>query len=815
LTLLLVLVASFGCREPIEIVVDDVGVAHVYAATDVDAWYGAGYQTATDRLFQMAMLRRFARGELSEVLGEEGLLRDQQARIFDFPRWAALDLEATEAADPERAELISAWLAGVNARIEEVRSGEVDRPLGFRAEDYDFFPEPWEEIDPYVVLKGAGFALDKTLEFEIAMSLVYTLYPGTLEAVRPFQPAFDVWGMAPEDLPTEVAGAIRPAGPVRLAAAPPVAPPTTAPFSRALLDFPRPRGSNNWAVDGRHTASGRPLIAGDPHMGFDFFGAPYPLHVNSKDRRGTYDVAGFAFPGTPGIVLGHNDAVAWTCTSAFADVMDVWRVQRVGDGIQLGDDVVPLIRRTEQILVRGEGDPVGEGALVGKVYEEVEGVGVILPTELLPVPVGDYLVGWTGFTGRPARWFMELNRVADLDEFEAAVGRMTEMNYSFVAADATGIAYRVGVEVPDRPDVADDRAPWKAMDGADPGSLWTGQVLDASRMPGGRAPDRGWLATANNDPFGFTDDGEIADDPWYYGAFFAPGYRAHRIAQELERLTMQGDLTVEDMQALQTDLRSTMADQLLPLLFEAHSAIPADPALSEFVGREDLDDLVALLAAWDRRMARDSSAALAFHAYARFVTEDAFADDIALAWDFAMELKPLFLMKIATMALSGAWPEGDAVLQEGRDAILLGAAARTAGWLQGRFGAVEDGAFAWSDLKVTDLDHAYGYGVPVFEVETDGGEDTINVAQDLTFGEDADRWRSSYVSVERTVAHIGEDGSPEAWIAFPLGGPSDPESAATRAAIDDYVEGRYRPLRFDRADVEAAAVARTEISRDP
>ena len=805
---LLAAAALASCSPPVEIVLDDHGVTHVYAATDADAWYGAGYQMAADRMFQMEMLRRFARGELSAVLGEEGLLRDKQARIFDFPRWGRLDRIATEEADPERAELISAWVAGINARIEEVAAGEVERPFGRRAAQHDFGPAPWTEDDPYIVLKGANFALDKTLEFEIAMTLVNTLYGDALAAVRPFQPAHSMWGVPPEDQPTQVASRGPAAAPGRDSAglAPDAgdrAPWEAAVRRRDLLDWARPVGSNNWAVDGRHTATGTPLIAGDPHLGFDFFGAPYPLHVNSADKRGTYDVAGFAFPGTPGIALGHNAHVAWTCTSAFADTMDVWSVVRAGDGILWGDDVVPLTSRTEAITVRDPGGPADEGSTVAVIFEEVEGVGVLLPPELLPLPFGDYLVGWVGFDGRPLRWFWELNRVAGLGEFEAAVGRMEEMNYSFVAADAEGIAYRVGVSTPDRPHLDGRRAPWKAMDAADPTSLWTGDRLTPEQMPHGRAPDRGWIATANQDPFGFTDDGDITNDPWYYGAFFAPGYRAQRIGDELTRLTDAGDVTVEDMQALQMDTHSMLADVLVPMLGEATAANPTSAGV---------DALTAVLDGWDRRVVRDSTGALAFHAFARHVAAEALADDMALAWDFAMELKPLFMMKIATMALNGDFPDASPVLQGGRDAIVLAAAEATAAYLREEFGAVDSG-YVWADRKVTSLDHAYGFGQPLFAVPTDGGEDTVNVGQDITFPDDGGPWVTSYVSVERTVARIGDDGVPDAWVQFPLAGPADPDSAATESSLEDYVEGTYRPLLFAREDVDAAAATTVEIER--
>ena len=798
---LLTVLALGACTAPsaIEIAVDDVGVAHIYASSDADAWYGAGYQVATDRMFQMEMLRRFAHGRLSEVLGPAGLERDRQALIFDFPRWGEADRLATLEADPERAELIDAWVQGINARIEEVASGAVERPFGLAQRHYDFVPEPWTDADPYVVLKGANFALDKTLEFEIAISLVYQLYPDAIGAVQPLMPANSSWGIPPEDRPADAAASTGDAHVVR----PPAIPLPEHPLSLELLDWPRPTGSNNWAIDGRHTASGRSLIAGDPHLGFDFFGAPYPLHVNSKDRGGTYDVVGFAYPGTPGIALGHNDKVAWTCTSAFADVMDVWRVQRQGGDVILGGQAYPITTRPEEIIVRADGAPVGEGESIIESFEDVEGLGAMLPPSALPLPVGDYLVGWSGFTARPARWFMELNRVQSIDEFEEAVGRMKEMNYNFVAADASDIAYRVGVDVPLRDAVDGERAPWKAMDGAQPNVVWPGGMLSADQMPHGRAPDRGWIGTANNDPFGFTSDGSVDEDAWYYGAFFAPGYRAWRIEEELTRMTSEGDLTIEDMKELQRDVHSKLADQLLPMLFDAASRVPDDP---------DLDAMLALLRSWDRRMTRDSTAALAMHAFARNLAADVLADDIPLAWDLAVQLKPLFMIKIAVLALDDAYPDASPILQAGKDAILTTAARRTGAWMRSRFGCIED-CVTWGDVKVTDFDHAYGFGIELFDVATDGGEDTLNVGQDILFHPDAETWATTHVSVERTVMEFAEDGTPSAQVNFPLAGPAAPRSEATEVAMDDYVNGAYRPLHFRTEDVRAAEVSRFEIER--
>ncbi len=812
--------------RPIEVLIDEAGVSHIYGATDEDAFFGAGYQMASDRLFQMETLRRFSLGRLSEVIGEPGLERDRQARTFDLPLWGRADAELTRAVDPERAGLIAAWVKGINRRIEEVRSGEAPLPFGYGPKEYDFLPEPWDGADPYIVLKGAGFALDKTIEFEVAMSIISVLYPRAFNSVQVFKPAHPVFGLPPEDRPTSCE--IPPDGlhssdakqPGEWTASKDGKLRGLGTLARGLVAPPRPAGSNNWAVDGRFTGTGRPLIAGDPHLSFDFFGAPYPMHINSADAGGTFDVIGFAYPGTPGIALGHNDRVMWTATSAFGDVNDIWKVRRcddgifVGEGIFVGDECMPTTERTERVVVRDPGGPAGRGRVETMVYEEVEGFGVIIPQEVIEIPlVGPYLMNWTGFEARPARWFMELNRVSSLDAFEEAVDRMREMNNAFVAADATGIAYRVGVEVPLRRDTGGGRAPWKAMDARDGGSLWTGEMLPRSRMPGSRAPEQGWLATANNDPFGFTGDGRIDNDPWFYGAFFAPAYRAKRIEDELARLTRRGGVTLEEMKALQMDLHSTLADDLLPLLAEAHGRIGDDERLEKFGGRSDLDRLVRLLTMeWDRRMARDSAGALAFHAFLHFLTAQTIGDDISLAYDFAVNLQAVFVIKVAAMAIGGAYPEGEMILQGGRDFILLTATSRTADWLIRSFGGVDPSGYAFADRKATCFDDAFGYGMAVFTKPTDGGEDTLNVSQNILFSETADEWVTTYVSVERSVGTFAEDGTPMAFVNFPVGARADPHSPETRSANEEYIEGRYRKLLFRRDEIEAATVERYELT---
>ncbi len=781
--------------QPVEVLVDDLGISHLYAKDDRDAMWAAGYRMASERLYQMEMLKRFAHGRLAEVLGQEGLERDRLARAFDLPRWGRADREATRAADPERADLLHAWVRGINARVGEVRSGAVPPPFGFRKSERDFMPEPWTDDDPYIVLKGAGLALDKTIEFEIALTLLERTYPDAMRSVDVLLPAREVFSIPPEDRSPET----------KLADLPPSAPSSTpasggkadraafAALARMLDAMPRASGSNNWAIAGSLSANGKPILAGDPHLSFDFFGAPYPLHINSKAAGGTFDVAGFAYPGTPGIALGHNDKVAWTATSAFADVTDVWEVKREGDGVRVGGAIAPIEARREKIEIRGE-EPVEVD------YEDVPGWGVVLPQDFLRLPIGGpFLVRWTGFTGRPARWFMELNRVQSLDEFDAAASRMNEMNYNFVAADASGIAYRVGVDVPLRGPIVNERRPWTVMSGADPEATWRG-MLDRSKLPHGRANERRWIATANNDPFGFTRTGDVASAPFYYGAFFDPGYRAARISSELERLAAKGGITVDDMRALQQDTTSTLAVDLVGALASAHAKAKG----------AELDRLVTLLdEEWDKRMVRDAKGAFAFQVFLHHLMRATLKDDIELGYDFALKLQTVFIAKVVHLVILGKYPQGSALLDgKTADDVLLAAAKETTAWLTSRFGAVD--ATPLSARKVTSFDHALGYGVPLSSVATDGGEDTINVSQNISFSDDAP-WVTTYVSVERTIASFGADGVPEAIVTFPFASNADPESAESKKANEDYVGGRYQKLPFRRGDVEGRTVRRDSI----
>ena len=299
---------------------------------------------------------------------------------------------------------------------------------------------------------------------------------------------------------------------------------------------------------GAFTDNGRPLVAGDPHQPLRSPTIFYAQHLRARD--GSLDTAGFSFVGTPWIQLGYNQDVAWTATTTYPDWMDLVEVQ-VGEGtIQVGDRTHELVTRTEIVNVR-DGEPIEVEV------QSVPGLGVLLPRDFSPLPITRpgrrIFLRWVGFApSSEAHAFRMVDESTSLAEFEAGVDAMELGAFNFVAADADDITYRSAPSVPDRGEPGTFPRPWVLVDGDDPGAAWTGALLPAEKLPRSDV-DRGWIGTANNDPFGFTSDGSVEGDAWYYGVWFDPGPRAARIDAELQRLTERGDVSVDDMLALQLD----------------------------------------------------------------------------------------------------------------------------------------------------------------------------------------------------------------------------------------------------------------------
>lgn len=798
-----------GLSAPVEIVRDVNGMPHIYAESDADAFYASGYMQAFDRLFQMDLNRRRALGRRAEVLGARFVDEDRIVRMIDIPRWGRTNEAALFRDDPARWALVQAWVEGVNARIREVLADRGELPPDFSELGYE--PEEWAVSDAMaygkLVLFGNASQLEPTILTTIIDEYLPTLDP-RLSLVLPIRDAF----VMPAD--ERPGGATAPI--VRPTTRTPRALPTDAAerltrFTETMAAF-RSGGSNNWALEGRHTASGRPMIAGDPHQGFQSPSLFWMHHMDSTAGGGVFDVVGFNFVGSPAIHLGHNRDVAWTATTNYPDNLDMWDVA-VGPtgGVMIGDVEAPIVTRTETILVAG-GDPVVQ------TFEDVPGRGVILLDDISPLPLGragrKLLLAWTGFgVTHELEGFYGFDTSRDRAGFQAAVDRIELGYFNFVAADASGIVYHSHPAVPDRGAVG-ARRPWTVMDGDDAGSFWTGALLGDAQLPHSTGGSRGWIASANNDPWGFTADGEVAGDPWYFGVIFDPGLRAARIDDELERLVARGDVTIEEMQALQDDTHSIIADDLVPILGEVWATVDTDPLLEELRPRDDLDELAAALVAWDRRMQRDASEPVAFHAFSFFLARRVLQDDLTIVFDPIMSQSSAYIFKWLSNVMRGRAPDSASFFAgEPRQVSVALALRETGDWLTARFGSTTDG-YTWGDVHGARFGSIHGERLDGGWMPTDGAEGTIDVAVAPFFdasGNPRERFDADGGAIYRMVAGFREDGAPEAFVNVPRGVSGDPTSPHWDDLHEDWTENRYRRLLFERADVEAGPTERMTL----
>ena len=543
----------------IEIYRDAYGTPHILTQTVHDAFFGQGFATAQDRLWHMEFDRRRAYGRWAEVVGRAGVEQDVMMRRFQIGPSVEADYKAI---DPETRAMMDAYAAGVNAFIESTRSLPVEYGLSGAK------PEPWQPWDCMAVFKVRHILMGlfegklwrarvlNTLGAEAASKLFGGYQAGHLVIV-PTGHEYD----GPElDALEELEQGLS--------------------SIRWLRESPD-AGSNSWAVHGSRTASGKPLLAGDPHRALDTPNVYYQNHIACPD----FDVVGLSFPGCPGFPhFGHNDSVAWCVTHAGADYQDVY-VERFDPRdparFQLQGEMREAQVRREVIGVRDE-EPVRLDVTV---------------TDHGPVISGDPSSGkalsfrYTS-TAEPNLGFEclpKMMRAANADELDESMREWVDPCNNFVFVDVHGeIGYLNRGKVPIRA----QRNAWLPAPGWDGQHEWQGYI-PFEELARSRNPENGFIVTANN---------RIVDKdyPYYISLDSAPEYRARRIFQRLQEIE---EATVADMAAVHAERVSIPAQIFQPIVAEAEPLDGPSGSAKE------------LLASWDCSMDADAVAPTLFAAF--------------------------------------------------------------------------------------------------------------------------------------------------------------------------------------------------------
>ncbi|HXE90445.1 MAG TPA: penicillin acylase family protein [Terriglobales bacterium] len=559
-----------GLGAPVTVLRDAQGVPHIRASNLEDLFFAQGYVTAQDRLWQLDLARRFAAGELAEILGERALPQDREQRILQIRHAAAL---AAARLGPEERAHLEAYARGVNALI----ASQQDRlPIEFRLLGY--WPRPWTVEDSLLVganmvklLNHYQFETELARERVVARAgpqLAADLYPSSSWRDRVPGVLPPTTGVVPKDVQQyedeEEADPDDMEDGRRVTHAWPLAEPAPPP------------GSNNWAVSGAHTVSGLPLLANDMHLPHRIPDIWYEAHLQAGD----FDVAGVTLPGLPYVIVGHNARIAWGFTNLGPDVEDIF-IETFNDR---GEYLTPEgwkapERRREVIHVKGKPDVVLDVLLTRH--------GPVV-TELVPGETRKLALQWSLYDPETFRLpFFSVNRARNWEEFRKAFSRFGAPAQNVVYADVDGhIGYQATGRIPIRRS-GDGAVP---VSGATRDHDWIGYV-PYEELPRVFDPPTGILATAN---------GRVTPDryPHLLALQWASPYRTERIYRVLESGRR---FAGADMLALQTDVLSEWDLFCAQRFAEAVARSPKPSARTQ--------QAAELLRAWDGRVTRDSAAA--------------------------------------------------------------------------------------------------------------------------------------------------------------------------------------------------------------
>ena len=706
---------------PVEIYRDSSGVPHIYASTEHDLFFAQGYVHAQDRFWQMDFWRHVGSGRLAEMFGESQLDTDKFLRTLG---WARVAQEELATLDPAAIKVLDDYAAGVNAYLDDHQGSELSLEYAIlKLLTPDYKPEPWMPLHTLTWAKAMAWDLGGNMDSEIERALLLkTLSSQQLSEIVPAYPADH-----PVIVPSPNVGAfLNGEKPNMVSLLPQIAAQLrrvenyTTGLEAVLGRRGQEIGSNNWVISGARTSTGLPLLANDPHLGVQMPSIWYEvgLHCVPKNDQCPYNVVGFSFASAPGVVVGHNDRIAWGVTNVGPDVQDLF-IERINpqnpNQYEVNGQWVDFEVVHETLQVAG-GEPVDlavrytrHGPVISDTYGNLEdfsaNAGIDLPETYV------IALRWTALEPSrtfPALW--KLNLAENYEDFRAAVRDFDVPSQNFVYADVDGnIAYQTPGRIPIR----------AGGDGTLPSPGWTDEYewlgyIPFEELPFAYNPPQGYIVTANNAVVG-PDYPYLLTTEWDYG------YRAQRIVDLIEGAS--GPIDIAWMQKSQGDDMDLNAETLLPVLME----IP--------LGDERLEKARSLLVGWDGQNTMDSAPAALFEVFWKNLLAVTFHDDLPEDYWPGGGGRWFEVMRQLVIKPDSPWWDDKATQNvENRDQMFQQAFALAVSELESKLGK-NPAEWAWGDLHtVTFRNQSLGKsGIAPIEAlfnrgpfSTNGGDSIVN-----------------------------------------------------------------------------------------
>lgn len=746
------LAKTSGLQRPVRVLRDEWGIAHIYAESQDDLFFAQGFVAAQDRLWQMDLWRRQGEGKLAEILGERAVERDRFARLVRYRG----DMKAEyESYAPDAKKIIEAFVRGVNAQIALVKqSGKL--PIEFRLAGYE--PEAWT---PEVCLtRMAGYVMTRNVSNEILRARL----------AHEFGKEFvDEWIETDPPIRLEIPEGLDLAGiDSKILSA--------ANAAGGAVSFNPSDGSNNWVIDGTMSATGKPLLANDPHRTIALPSLRYLVHLNAPG----WNVIGAGEPALPGVAAGHNERVGFGFTIVGIDQQDLY-VEEINPANRneyrwQGQWRTMRIER-EQLKVKGEAKP-----------REIE----LRFTHHGPVIYEDnerhraYALKWVGSEPGTAGYLasLSLNRAQNWPEFLKALERWKVPSENLVYADIDG---NIGWVAAGMTPIRNGWSGLLPVPGNQGKYEWQG-FLSIKDLPQSFNPPQHFIATANHNilPPGY--DKQL-------GYEWSNPIRFLRINEVLN--SGKEKFTVESFQKLQHDDMSLPARELTALLKQVQI---------RDARRVSLQRYIEILMNWDCRLSRDSAAAALFEFWITKLSAAVFKPHIpANAWPLVSSRIQLGKTIAALKEPSPQWFGENALA--GRDAALLKSLEDAVADAKSKLGN-DSSKWRWGTLHVAPFTHAMAIDAnrsAVFNLpspERGGDANTV-------FATGGQGFKQSHGASYREILDAGNwDHSVGTNVPGQSG---QPGSKHYGDLLPMWAEGKYFPLLYSKTKVEALAKDRLTL----
>jgi penicillin amidase len=778
-----------GLVAPATLIYDAFGVPHLYAENVHDLFMAQGFVEAKDRFWQMEWWRHLSAGRAAELAGTAMVNTDIYLRTLNFSGAAALDLTMLS---PEAISILEAYAEGVNAYLAGKTPGEAAIEYQYLAQaGIAVELEPWTVLDTLRWSKVMAEGLAQNFRIELARAelikragvlitqLIVPPYPygkhptitepGTIDYAAGI--AAEPW-QVPAGVDYKRVGT-RPVHEIDMNSI------------YSPIGHSSGVGSNSWVVSGELTDSGRPMLANDPHISIQMPAIWYEvgLHCTPVSAECPFDVVGVTFAGSPGVIIGHNQRIAWGFTNSGADVQDLYILTLNPDNpdqyLHNNEWVDFTVMR--DIIQVANSEPIALEVRLSR-WGPVISQAVGIEDQVLALR-------WPGLEGNTTfQGFLQLNKAQDWEAFRAAMRLLDSPSQNAIYADVDGnIGYQLPGKIPLRAEGHDGKLP---VDGSNDTYTWQGYI-PFDELPSLYNPDAGYIVTANNNIVG-------PDYPYPLIDVYSYGWRALRIETMIQN-DPDGVITLNDMAAIQGDNYNQKADFLMPAL----QALETDDPV--------LQNAVAWLGQWDYQNHRDSPQAALFEAFWVELLNKTL-DELSGAPAGGGDLEWYLMSQFVANANHPIWDiRATPDVKEDRDAILILALAASWTYMLENQGD-DPAAWSWGKLHQANF-QAVPLGSNNFTLALDAETMALfNISVAVSGGNsivNATEWNSNHPFTVTSLPSMRQILSTADWDSsrriLTLGQGGDPHSPHYQDQLDMWANLEYREESFSREAVEARA----------